>query len=216
MQRYLYKPAIKLSKRHKAKDTNAKKSNEQTGNDTMHILSNLANDLDGLSLMSLINIDDTVLNTPEANAQPNLSLLENLSVYSASHRSSADIASFLSDGILYKDSNGNEQVQNSSNVILRNQLNRGVDLALSQVTSACLDRRVMAIDYLPTARTICRAEESRSAGNHKRGNRFFHYLHGLVPAASMKPNILAAACRTLQEKIDKNASTSNAVNVSID
>ncbi|XP_032669231.1 ATPase family AAA domain-containing protein 5 [Odontomachus brunneus] len=219
IQRCLYKPAIKLSKKHKAKkNTNGKKSNEQTGSNIAHILNNLANDLDGLSLVSsLINIDDTMLNTPEANTQPNLSLAENLSLYSASHRFSVDIASFLSDRILCKDSNGNEQLQSSSNVILRNQLNRGVDLALSQVTSACLDGRVMAIDYLPTARTICRAEESRSAGNYKRGNRFFHYLHGLkVPAASMKPNILAAACRTLQEKIDKNASTSNAVNVSID
>lgn len=219
MQHYLYKPAIKLNKRYKAKKyTKDKKLNEQTGSDTTHILSNLANDLDGLSLMlSLIDIDDSVLNTPETNMQPSLSLAENLSLYTASRYLSMDIASFLSNRILYKDSSGNEQVQNLSNVVLRNELNQGVDLALSHVTPVCLDRRVMAIDYLPTARTICRAEESRSAGNHKRGNRFFHYLHGLkVPAASMKPNILVAACRTLQEKIDKNVSTSNAVNINSD
>lgn len=213
MQRCLYKPAIKLSKRHKAK-----KSNERTRGDTAHILSRLANDLDGLSLVScLIDIDDTVLNAPEANAQPNLSLAENLSLYSASRCCSADIASFVRDKILYRDSSGNDHVQNLSNVVLRNQLNQGVDLALSHVTSACPDRRVMATDYLPVARAICRAEESRSAGNHKRGNRFFHYLHTLnVPAASMKPNILAAACRTLQEKVNKNVSVSSAANVTID
>lgn len=208
----MYRPAIKLSKKHKA-NKDAKKWNERTGGDAARVPNNLANDLDALSLVArLIDIDDTALNPPEANAQPSLSLAENLSLYSASRHLSADIASFISDRILYRESDGN--AQGPSNAVLRNRLHRGVDQALSYVTPVCLDRRVMATDYLPTVRTICRAEDSRCAGNHKRGSRFFHYLHSLkVPAASMKPNILAAACRTLQEKIDKNASAStSAVN----
>ncbi|XP_011147806.2 replication factor C subunit 1 isoform X1 [Harpegnathos saltator] len=209
MQRYLYKPAIKLKRHDTKKDMNAKKYKGRTMKND--ILCSLADDLDGLSLVSsLIDIDDALLNSPEADSQPNLSLTESLSLYSAAQRCSADIANFISDRILYKNSNGNKHMPNSSTTVLRNQLNRGVDLVLSHVTFACLDHRVMATDYLSTARTICRAEEFRSAGNHKRGNRFFHYLHSLkVPASSLKPNILTAACRTLQEKVDKNASTSS-------
>jgi len=46
------------------------------------------------------------------------------------------------------------------------------------------------------------------SANYKRGNRFFHYLHSLkVPTASIKPNILAAACRMLQERGNKTTST---------
>ncbi|XP_014472510.1 PREDICTED: ATPase family AAA domain-containing protein 5 [Dinoponera quadriceps] len=218
MQRYLYKPAIKLSKKHKAKkDRSGDKPNEQMGDDPARILSGLASDLDGLSLVSsLIDVDDVVLNPPKASVQPNLSLAENLSLYSASRRSIADIASFMSERLLQKKPlSGNESApSNPNNVVLRNQLNRGVDLALSYVTPACLDRRVMATDYLPTARAICRAEQSRCVGSHKRGNRFFHYLHGLnVPTASMKPNILAAACRTLQEKLGEFTSDTTNVNV---
>lgn len=203
MQRYLYKPAIKLTNRHRTrKGTNTKRSN-----DTACILNNLAEHLDSLSLVSsLIDIEDTVLNISEEKAQPNLSLAENISFYSASRDLNADIATFISDRILCNDSNANERAQNQNN-ILRKRLNRGVDLALSHVTSACLDQRIMALDYLPIVRTICRAEESRSSVNFKRSNRFFHYLHSLnVPTASMKPNILAAACRMLQEREDKTVS----------
>lgn len=203
MQHYLYKPAIKLNKKYKIKKSiNAKNSNN------ICILNNLAEDLDSLSLMSsLIDVEDTTFDILEENAQPNLSLAENVSFYSALYDLNIDIANFINSQILYKDK-ANEHVRNQSNIILRKQLNRGVDLALSHVTSACLDRRIMALDYLPTARTICRAEESRSTANYKRGNRFFHYLHSLqVPTASMKPNILAAACRMLQEGGNKTTST---------
>lgn len=209
MQRYLYKPAIKLNKKHKTKKNSSTKSSNN-----IYILNNLAEDLDSLSLMScLVDAEDTTLDmskvmTSEENVQPNLSLAENVSFYSVLHDLNADMANFINSQILYKDFEANEYVQNRGNIILRKQLNRGVDLALSHVTSACLDRRIMALDYLPTARAICRAEESRSTANYKRGNRFFHYLHSLkVPTASMKPNILAAACRMLQEKENKTAST---------
>ncbi|XP_077278918.1 enhanced level of genomic instability 1 [Temnothorax americanus] len=200
MQHYLYKPAIELNKRHKTKkSTNTKNSN---------ILNNLAEDLDSLSLVSsLIDVEDTTLDMPEENAQPNLSLAENVSFYSALRDLNADIANFINSQILYKNFEANEHVQNQSKIILRKQLKRGVDLALSYVTSGCLDQRIMALDYLPTVRTICRAEESRSTANYKRRNRFFHYLHSLVPTASTKPNILAAACRMLQER--ENKTTSN-------
>ncbi|XP_018056078.1 PREDICTED: replication factor C subunit 1 [Atta colombica] len=203
MQRYLYKPAIKLNKKHKTKKT----ANTKNSNDT-YILNNLAEDLDSLSLMSsLIDIEDTTLDMSEEKTQPNLSLAENMSFYSALYDLNADIADFINSQILYKNFDANEHVQNQSNIILRKQLKQGVDLALSYVTSTCLDRQIMALDYLPTARTICRAEESRSSTNYKRGNRFFHYLHSLkVPNASMKPNILAAACRMLQEGGNKTAS----------
>lgn len=203
MQRYLYKPAIKLNKRHKTKkSTNTKNSNH------IDILNNLAEDLDNLSLMSsLIDVEDVTLDMSEENAQPNLSLAENVSFYSALHNLNADIANFINNQIMYKDFEANEHVQNQNKIILRKQLNRGVDLALSHVTSMCLDRQIIALDYLPTARTICRAEESRSTTNSKRSNRFFHYLHSLkMPTASMKPNILAAACRMLQEGGNKTAS----------
>jgi len=204
-QRYLYKPAIKLNKRHKTK----KSTNTKSSNDIARILNSLAEDLDGLSLVSsLIDVEDVTLDISEENVQPNLSLAENVSFYSATHELKADIANFISGRVLYKDFKANEHVPNQSNIILRKQLNQGMDLALSHVTSAHLDRRILALDYLPTARTICRAEESRSTANYKRGNRFFHYLHSLkVPTALMKPNILAAACRILQEKGNKTAST---------
>ncbi|KYM94827.1 ATPase family AAA domain-containing protein 5 [Cyphomyrmex costatus] len=176
-----------------------------------------ADDLDGLSLMSsLIDVEDTTLDMSEEKMQPNLSLAENMSFYSALHDLNADIADFINNQILYKDFDANDCVQNQSNIILKKQLKQGVDLALSHVTSTCLDRRIMVLDYLPTARTICRAEESRSTTNYKRGNRFFHYLHSLkVPSASMKPNILATACRMLQ-KGEKKIASMNIENVTVD
>lgn len=207
VQRYLYKPTIKLANRHRTKKgTNVKKFDDVAG-----ILNNLAEDLDSLSLVSsLIDIEDAVLNISEEKTQPNLSLAENISFYSASCDLSMDMATFISDRILCNgcnDSSVNERVK-YQNIILRKRLNQGVDLALSHVTFACLDRRIMALDYLPIVRTICRAEESRSTVNYKRSNRFFHYLHSLVPTASMKPNILATACKMLQEKEEQNCTNS--------
>ncbi|KAM0737079.1 Enhanced level of genomic instability 1 [Formica fusca] len=203
VQRYLYKPAIKMINRHRTgKGTNTKKFN-----DTACVLNNLAENLDSLSLVStLIDIEDTMLNISEEKTQPNLSLAENISFYSASHDLKADITTFISDQIFCIDSNANEHMQNQNNIILRKRLNREVDLALSHVTSGCLDQRIIALDYLPTVRTICRAEEFRSTINYKRSNRFFHYLHSYVPTASMKPNILAAACKMLQERKNKTMS----------
>lgn len=197
----MYKPAIKLNKRHKSK--------KSTNTKNFNILSNLAENLDNLSLVSsLIDIKDMVLDISEENAQPNLSLAENVSFYSALHDLNADIANFINSQILYKNFEVNEHVQNQSKIILRKQLNQGIDLALSHVTSICLDRQVMALDYLPIIRTICRIEQSRLSTNYKRGNRFFHYLHSLkVPTASMKPNILAAACKMLQEEGNKTTPT---------
>lgn len=204
MQYYLYKPAIKLINKHRTK----KSTNTKRTNDTVYILNELAENLDSLSLVSsLIDIEDTILNISEEKTQPNLSLAENISFYSASCDLKADIATFINDRILCNDSNSNERVQNQNNIILRKRQNRGVDLALSHVTFTCLDQRIMALDYLPTIRTICRAEELRSTINSKRSNRFFHYLHSLnMPTVSMKPNILVAACKMLQERKNKNVS----------
>lgn len=214
MQRYLYKPAIKLDRRHNVKkDKKIERSDKQL-NDTV-FMNSLVDDLDSLSLVScLVDIEDTILNISEVNTQPSLSLTENLSSYSVSRHLSADLTNFMCDKILYRDAIGGKYTQNQ-NHMLRKQLNHGVDLVLSRVTNTCLDRRVMAIDYLPTARTICRAEESRS--NYKRRNRFFHYLQGLnVPITSLKSHVLTAACKMLQEKIDESASTSSIENVTMD
>ncbi|KZC10574.1 ATPase family AAA domain-containing protein 5 [Dufourea novaeangliae] len=80
----------------------------------------------------------------------------------------------------------------------------------SASSNICLDmaewinRKVICnshLNYFPCLRTICRAEESRSNMNNKRGNRFFHYLHSLkAPSVLLKSNILAAACKIMHDK----------------
>lgn len=42
-----------------------------------------------------------------------------------------------------------------------------------------LQRRAVALDYMPTLRTIARSEFERAAQNTKRGNRFYNYLKNL-------------------------------------
>ncbi|XP_076655766.1 enhanced level of genomic instability 1 [Halictus rubicundus] len=204
MRRNLYKPAIKASKKQKAK----KIADSKTTNFGKHILNDVANKLDNIVLLSsLIDLENSVLNLSEIKMQPCMSLIESTASYSASNRISLDIAEWLSEKVVYDgqlDSCDGTSYQNS--ITLKRQLNKGINSALSHSTSLLLDRQVLSTDYLPSLRTICRAEESRANMNNKRGNRFFHYLHSLKgPSMSLKPNILSAACRVMCDVADNNA-----------
>ncbi|OAD55277.1 ATPase family AAA domain-containing protein 5, partial [Eufriesea mexicana] len=166
-----------------------------------------ATKLDNIALLSsLIDIEDSALNLCQIKTQPNLSLIENTAPYSASTDMCLDIAEWIGNKIIYKDQlNDYDGTQHQNNIMLKKQLNEGLNLALSQTTSLLLDRQIIATDYLPSIRTICRAEELRANTNNKRGNRFFHYLHNLkTPSTLFKPNILAAACKIMYDKVDND------------
>lgn len=134
--------------------------------------------------------------------QPGLSLTEDTTSYSVLQNISSEIGEWIDQKIIRKNHlNDKNRIQYQGTLNLRKQLNKGVDSALSQITSYTSDNRSVSLDYLPCVRTICRTEECRTISNIKRGNRFFHYLNGSrLPATSIKPNILAAACTILQEK----------------
>lgn len=193
MQRGFYKPMIKAYKNLKLKD------------EKFHLLKDLSNSLNGLSLISnLIQIEDPLLNFSPVELQASLSLIEHTHHYSNSSTVSWEIAAWLNEKLMDK-LNHTSDHRTKNNLYLKKKLNKGVNLALSNVAPKWLDRRIVSVDYLPYIRTICRAEEIRTEINNKRGNRFFHYLHGMkVPSTSTKPNILAAACKVMQESIKKN------------
>ena len=168
-------------------------------------MNELANDLDTMSLVTtLIEIDDPALVVSSLKFEASLSLNENMNTYSSINNTSLEIAEWLSDKIM----NGKQSIdtdtnasQNLRQLTLRKELNTGVNMALSKIPQQTLDGRVITVDYLPSLRTICRAEENRVTSNNKRGNRFFHYLQNLRgPSTSTKPNILSAACKMLREK----------------
>ncbi|XP_078037453.1 enhanced level of genomic instability 1 [Augochlora pura] len=207
MRYNLYKPAMKENKKQKTKkivDSETKDSNKYT-------LDNLANKLDDIALMSsLIHLEDSALNLSQIKMQPSLSLIENTDSYSASNSIGFDIAEWLSKKVIYSSQlNGSSRTSYQNNIALKRQINKGVNLALSQTTSSLLDHQVVSTDYLPCLRTICRAEESRANMNNKRGNRFFHYLHNLKgPPISLKPNILSAACKIMRDTVNNDANES--------
>ncbi|XP_043664083.1 ATPase family AAA domain-containing protein 5 isoform X2 [Vespula pensylvanica] len=192
---YIYQPAIKENKKQKAKGRLTNKST--------NILTNLADHLDNLSLLpSLIEINDPALDMVCTKLQPGLSLTEDTTSYSVLQNISSEIGEWIDQKIIRKNHlNDKNRIQYQGTLNLRKQLNKGIDSALSQITSYTSDNRSVSLDYLPCVRTICRTEECRTISNIKRGNRFFHYLNGSrLPATSIKPNILAAACTILQEK----------------
>lgn len=195
MKYYLYQPAIKETKKQKAKGC--------VRNNNRNTLNNLANQLDYLSLLSsLIEINDPALDIVCTKPQSSLSLMEDTTPYSVSQSISSEIGEWISRKIIKENHLiGKNRIQYQGRLSLQKQLNEGVDSALSQITSHTLDNRSISLDYLPCVRTICRMEEYRIASNIKRGNRFFHYLSGFkLPASSTKSNILSAACKMLQEK----------------
>ena len=202
MRHHLYKPAIRVSKRRKPK----KSTGSKIMNDNADILNDVAGKLHNVALLSsLIDIDDSALNFGQVKAQPSLSLIENTNPYSVSSNISVEIAEWMSKRVVFKEQlNEYDGSQYQNNIELKTQLNRRVNLALSHTTASFLDQRVVSLDYLPSVRAICRAEESRANMNNKRGNRFFHYLHSLrVQSTSLRSNILTAACRVMHDKIDK-------------
>ncbi|CAL7948152.1 unnamed protein product [Xylocopa violacea] len=199
MQYFVYKPAIKVSKKSKRKKIDNS------------ILIDVANTLDNIVLLSsLIDIEDSALNLWEIKIQPNLSLIENTATYSASKNTCLEIAEWIATKIRCRDQlNDYNGVPHRNKIMLKKQLNKAVNLALSHTTSLLLDRQILATDYLPSVRAICRAEESRANTNSKRGNRFFHYLHNLKASSTLfKPNILTAACKIMYDTIDNNVQTS--------
>ncbi|XP_046813074.1 ATPase family AAA domain-containing protein 5 isoform X1 [Vespa crabro] len=196
MRYYIYQPAIKEAKKQKAK---GRLTNKNT-----NILINLADHLDNLSLLpSLIEFNDPALDIVCNKLQPSLSLTEDTASYSVLQHVSTEIGEWIDQEIIQKNHliGKNHGVQYKDTLSLRKQLNKGIDSALSPITSYTLDNRSVSLDYLPCVRTICRTEECRTVSSIKRGNRFFHYLSGLkLPASSVRPNILTAACKMLQEK----------------
>ncbi|XP_034939539.1 ATPase family AAA domain-containing protein 5 [Chelonus insularis] len=209
MRNYLYKPTVKLhKKRIKKKSKAALKESEISSQDSnnKNIIHDLANDLDTISIISsLVDVNDSILNVSQLKFEPSLSLEENMSYYSINHVRSIEIGEWLRHQTMSKYASDVDDVDHSKVVkqlLLKKELNIGVDTALSQISMHTLDSRIMAVDYLPATRTICRAEELKSTNNTKRGNRFFHYLHNFrLPSGSLKPTILAAACKVMQEKL---------------
>ncbi|XP_053981317.1 ATPase family AAA domain-containing protein 5 isoform X1 [Hylaeus volcanicus] len=203
MRHCLYKPAIKASKRQRTKRIPGK----NVANDNIDVLNDVAHRLDNIVLLSsLIEVEDSALNLWQINTQPSLSLIENTDPYSVSNNICLNMAEWISKKVMYKDKlNEFDGTRYQHNIGLKKQLNKGINVALSNTTSLVLDRRIMSTDYLPSVRTICRAEECRANINNKRGNRFFHYLHSLkVSSISFQPNILSAACQVMYDKGDND------------
>lgn len=70
------------------------------------------------------------------------------------------------------------------------------DAVLSAVPlSVLLDHKVLATDYLPSLRTLCRLEKNRCSINTKRRNRFYHYLKSL--GTHVSDSQLEILCRTM-------------------
>lgn len=202
MKYYIYKPVIKENNYKKKREKMI--NNEKTIGDKIMLL-DIAKKLDNIALLSsLIDIEDSALNLEQIKIHSNLSLVENSAQYSASNNICSEIAEWIGNQIINKDQLfGYNEIQYQNNIMLRKQLSKGLNITLSHTTSLLLDRQIIATDYLPSVRTICRAEELRANSNNKRGNRFFHYLHNLKASSTFfKSNVLAAACKVMYDEID--------------
>ncbi|XP_018323833.1 ATPase family AAA domain-containing protein 5 isoform X2 [Agrilus planipennis] len=73
------------------------------------------------------------------------------------------------------------------------------DSALVQIVplSSHMDRKSVAMDYLPTLRNIAKTEAYRFTTNSKRRNRFYHYLRGL--GLDVNDICLKTACETFKQ-----------------
>ncbi|XP_046736084.1 ATPase family AAA domain-containing protein 5 isoform X2 [Diprion similis] len=197
MQPLIYKPAIKLSKKHKKEKLNKKAFAEKN----VKLVNTLAEKLDTISLISSLTEAENPAAPPwNQKLNPSLSLAEDFNPYS----NSADLGDEIAEW-LHRFSFKSDQSFSPTNCDFINQLavkrkvKLGVDFALAQAIPSTLEHRSTATDYLPVIRTICRTEQNRAKANTKRGNRFHNYLHGLnVTAASS--NILAAASTVFQDK----------------
>lgn len=197
----VYKPAVKVSRKSKKSQASKReKINDRS------ILTDVASKLDDVALMSrLTDVQDTALDLSAIKFQPNLSFAEDTSLYSTSSNLSLEISEWIGNKVMRTGQLTDSEMQHHNKILCRKQINKNVDLVLSRATSFVLDRNILATDYLPYIRTICRAEQSRANTNNKRGNRFFHYVHNLKavsPATAssvFKPNILTAACNMLYD-----------------
>ncbi|XP_063994819.1 enhanced level of genomic instability 1 [Diachasmimorpha longicaudata] len=200
---HVYKPAIKSERKIGKR---REKRQETSGDLSSDVLQGLSNDLETISVLSsFVEIDDRILTVSEVKFEPCLSLLENEELYCRNRDQMVEISQWLRDRVMDREGGKDERTSFNQFLMMKKELNLGVNLALSQVTSNNLDGYSIRTDYLPTVRTICRAEDLKINTNSKRGNRFFHYLQGLrLPSASTKANVLAAACKILQEDNQKN------------
>ncbi|XP_024938711.1 ATPase family AAA domain-containing protein 5 isoform X2 [Cephus cinctus] len=207
MRYCIYKPAVKAGKKKPKNITDVKVSHSNRHDET--VLNNLADNLDRISLLSSLT---EVQDPTEASVNliaPCLSLVDDIEPYSSLNDLSTEIADWLNQKVLHKETLLNASKasvrQIGSQLSIKRQVATGVSIALSHVVQFSLERRAMYVDYLPSIRTICRAEHIRSTNNEKRSRRFFHYLQNFnLPSASTKPNILAMACKSLQEKTVKS------------
>ncbi|OXU17168.1 hypothetical protein TSAR_008202 [Trichomalopsis sarcophagae] len=197
----LYKPAIKAEKSKKKKQTSDDKNLSDKA------LDNLVTNLDRFSTIStLIDIQDPTSELVDIKSEPSMSLSESMNSYSSLQNTSLEIGNWLKNAVIKSAINdskkSNSQIDSSNHLLTKKQINRDVDLALSQIASNTTDRRALSVDYLSSIRTICRAEEIRNKLNSKRGNRFFHYLQNsrIASGAARSGNILSAACTMLHEK----------------
>ena len=194
---------MKNSKKRKKNTISSKDSDAQE----VDALTRLADDLESVSLISkLIDINDLSWNSPNSKSVLNLSLSEDMRPYSYSKTISSNIAEWMIYEVIQKkESKDSVQSfdQTISKLLMKRTVNVGINSVLSQIASSTTDQRQVSEDYLPCVRAICRAEETRNSSNNKRGNRFFHYLHGTkLPTNST--NILSAACKIMQEKPEKD------------
>ncbi|CAG5093496.1 Similar to ATAD5: ATPase family AAA domain-containing protein 5 (Homo sapiens) [Cotesia congregata] len=201
MRNYLYKPVAKLDKKQ-----TKKKNLENVNGSNLDIMDNLADDLDAVSLVSsLVDIDDHILNITEFKYEPSLSLEETMDSYSSNDVRSMEIGKWLRHRVMNKYTTDTSEIDTKlvRQLSLKKELNTGINTALSQISINNSDSRSVSIDYLPAIRTICRSEEIKSSNNTKR--RFFHYLQNFrLPYGQIKPNILQAACKAMQEKNEKS------------
>ncbi|XP_015116802.1 replication factor C subunit 1 [Diachasma alloeum] len=195
---HVYKPAVKSEKKMRKRREKGQETREDLNSD---VLQGLSNDLETISLLSnFVEIDDRVLTVSEVKFEPCLSLLENEDLYSRNRDQMMEISQWVRDRVMDREGGKDERTSSNQFLLMKKELNFGVTLALSQVASNNLDGYSIRTDYLPTVRTICRAEELKINNNVKRGNRFFHYLQSLrLPSASTKANVLATACKIMQD-----------------
>ncbi|XP_011503900.1 PREDICTED: ATPase family AAA domain-containing protein 5, partial [Ceratosolen solmsi marchali] len=190
IQIFIYKSAIKASKNIKMNHI----FNDKSLNTV--VLDKLVNYLDIFILISvLVNIDDPTSYLFELKSESSLSLIEHSEYYSNLDNISVEIGYWFNDTINKLISNDfkktNSQIDiNKYQLSVKKQINSRKSI-LSKIVSNTTDQQALAIDYLSNIRTICRAEEIRNQLNHKRGNRFYHYLQSSKLKIEKSSNILS-------------------------
>ena len=197
----LYRPIIKATKSKKKKLQEQNCENEvtpETKQNEWNHLEHIANSIDNISLFSgLAKQRDVAFESIEHLAQDSLSLAEQKHNYCSSNVLGNEISSWITQHTMSESSSVEFKSLNS--LLDKKKITKGVNMALTETTSliGTLDRHALSMDTLPYVRAICRAEEKRQNNNLKRGNRFYHYLQGIV---TVRPHSFTAACKMFQEK----------------